>query len=449
MVPSTTPSPTIVGPTQPGNAPVPPSHQSNSLLFSPLSGNSRPNQLNLNNAAFPRLSSSDPFTVYPSSNDPLLVPPLLPDLVTGGPGTLAGSAQPLIGLDRLTFNFDPSRSNLGSCMVDRTDANEPQPALVGAHGTGSDPQNDQALFDLRASTMSSSATGSSLYHPAFASPSTSSMALAGRFPPDVNSVPLPVRGQIAPGFSARRSIGGSSSVCLHPYGGAQQDPHPLYHRPSLQLFSWSSARTARSAPASAQLGASAELPPPSFLSTPLAFPSCNYAPSGRTDSSLLSSNSRLPSASTSSSTPLQSSFTVTEPEETTVLSSCSSHTGSDLSSTSDQSNRVASSPYGRRSYSKQPRLTMEQQADLAQLAKQPIAHLRITTAKTKAASASRRKTPALFVCPVPGCESSFTRALNLRGHLYSHTDQRPYKCRFCDRSFARTHDKRRHEKLVR
>lgn len=44
----------------------------------------------------------------------------------------------------------------------------------------------------------------------------------------------------------------------------------------------------------------------------------------------------------------------------------------------------------------------------------------VTTSATQAASASRRRNEAHFVCPVPGCGSTFTRRFNLRGkHLFS------------------------------
>jgi hypothetical protein len=39
----------------------------------------------------------------------------------------------------------------------------------------------------------------------------------------------------------------------------------------------------------------------------------------------------------------------------------------------------------------------------------------VTTTATQAASASRRRNEAHFVCPVPGCGSTFTRRFNLRG----------------------------------
>lgn len=41
----------------------------------------------------------------------------------------------------------------------------------------------------------------------------------------------------------------------------------------------------------------------------------------------------------------------------------------------------------------------------------------VTTSATQAASASRRRNEAHFICPVPGCGSTFTRRFNLRGPL--------------------------------
>ena len=83
----------------------------------------------------------------------------------------------------------------------------------------------------------------------------------------------------------------------------------------------------------------------------------------------------------------------------------------------------------------------------------------VTTSATQLASASRRRNEAHFVCPVPGCGSTFTRRFNLRGpslsllvtfscslrdigHLRSHTEERPYVCEWpgCKKGFARQHD---------
>ncbi|KAJ7747336.1 hypothetical protein B0H16DRAFT_1555614 [Mycena metata] len=73
----------------------------------------------------------------------------------------------------------------------------------------------------------------------------------------------------------------------------------------------------------------------------------------------------------------------------------------------------------------------------------------VTTSATQAASASRRRNEAHFVCPVPGCGSTFTRRFNLRGHLRSHTEERPYVCDWpnCKKGFARQHDCKRHTAL--
>ncbi|WFD07912.1 hypothetical protein MVES1_003281 [Malassezia vespertilionis] len=73
----------------------------------------------------------------------------------------------------------------------------------------------------------------------------------------------------------------------------------------------------------------------------------------------------------------------------------------------------------------------------------------VTTSAAQAASASRRKAEAVFTCPFPDCGSTFTRQYNLRGHMRSHMDQRPFKCTWpgCGRSFARTHDCKRHHNL--
>ncbi|KAF8639526.1 hypothetical protein AX17_001431 [Amanita inopinata Kibby_2008] len=78
-----------------------------------------------------------------------------------------------------------------------------------------------------------------------------------------------------------------------------------------------------------------------------------------------------------------------------------------------------------------------------------VEKLQVTTSATQMASASRRRNEAHFVCPVPGCGSTFTRRFNLRGHLRSHTEERPYVCSWpgCKKGFARQHDCKRHQAL--
>ncbi|KAJ5547909.1 hypothetical protein N7513_005143 [Penicillium frequentans] len=50
-----------------------------------------------------------------------------------------------------------------------------------------------------------------------------------------------------------------------------------------------------------------------------------------------------------------------------------------------------------------------------------------------------------FRCPL--CPRKFTRAFNLRGHVRTHTDERPFACGVCGRAFTRQHDRRTHEQL--
>ncbi|GJJ06317.1 hypothetical protein Clacol_000508 [Clathrus columnatus] len=73
----------------------------------------------------------------------------------------------------------------------------------------------------------------------------------------------------------------------------------------------------------------------------------------------------------------------------------------------------------------------------------------VTTTATQNASANRRRNDANFRCPVPGCGSTFTRRFNLKGHLRSHTSERPFACEWpgCDKAFARQHDCKRHYQL--
>ncbi|KAI6122213.1 hypothetical protein EDD16DRAFT_795336 [Pisolithus croceorrhizus] len=73
----------------------------------------------------------------------------------------------------------------------------------------------------------------------------------------------------------------------------------------------------------------------------------------------------------------------------------------------------------------------------------------VTSERTAGASHRRRKQEANFMCPVPGCGSTFTRSFNLKGHMRSHNEERPFQCKWpgCGKGFARQHDCKRHEQL--
>ncbi|KAJ7822386.1 hypothetical protein B0H14DRAFT_2370777, partial [Mycena olivaceomarginata] len=73
----------------------------------------------------------------------------------------------------------------------------------------------------------------------------------------------------------------------------------------------------------------------------------------------------------------------------------------------------------------------------------------VTSESTKKASQIRRTQQAKYDCAVPGCGSTFTRRVNLNGHIRAHSDERPFVCSWagCGRAFVRQHDQRRHGQL--
>lgn len=69
-----------------------------------------------------------------------------------------------------------------------------------------------------------------------------------------------------------------------------------------------------------------------------------------------------------------------------------------------------------------------QVSDLYSQEQRRVAKMKVTSVATEVASQSRRTNSGIFQCPIPGCGSTFTRHFNLKGHLRSHNDERPYKC---------------------
>ncbi|KXN81450.1 Serine/threonine-protein kinase HT1 [Leucoagaricus sp. SymC.cos] len=62
----------------------------------------------------------------------------------------------------------------------------------------------------------------------------------------------------------------------------------------------------------------------------------------------------------------------------------------------------------------------------------------VTTGRTASIVHKRRKQEATFVCPIPGCGSTFTRSFNLKGHIRSHKEEKPPStCDGCGKQFAR------------
>lgn len=55
------------------------------------------------------------------------------------------------------------------------------------------------------------------------------------------------------------------------------------------------------------------------------------------------------------------------------------------------------------------------------------------------------KHPHTYQCSL--CPKRFTRAYNLRSHLRTHTDERPFVCTVCGKAYARKHARRHHESL--
>ena len=128
------------------------------------------------------------------------------------------------------------------------------------------------------------------------------------------------------------------------------------------------------------------------------------------------------------------------------LSRRGSYAGLELAIASAGGSQKAESIISGRSQSPRSNVPSASQTDVLP---PQIPKVNVTTGRTANASHRRRKQDANFACTVPGCGSTFTRGFNLKGHLRSHFELKPYKCHWpgCGKGFARQHDCKRHEQL--
>jgi hypothetical protein len=61
-------------------------------------------------------------------------------------------------------------------------------------------------------------------------------------------------------------------------------------------------------------------------------------------------------------------------------------------------------------------------------------------------SAATTETTAKWPCP--HCPKRFTRGFHMRNHIRTHSNERPFSCTVCGKSFVRDYDRKRHEKTV-
>ncbi|KAK0500201.1 hypothetical protein EDD18DRAFT_818881 [Armillaria luteobubalina] len=88
-------------------------------------------------------------------------------------------------------------------------------------------------------------------------------------------------------------------------------------------------------------------------------------------------------------------------------------------------------------------------SDLHSMNVERLSSSRPVCVKRSAHPLSEAKRDVTFMCPFRGCESTFTKSLNLKGHIRSHNEEKLFVSPWpgCGKDFARQHDCKRHEQL--
>lgn len=69
------------------------------------------------------------------------------------------------------------------------------------------------------------------------------------------------------------------------------------------------------------------------------------------------------------------------------------------------------------------------------------------SSSTSSATSSSIGVAAADSFPCPQCNKVFQKPYNLKSHMKTHSNEKPYHCNICFKRFARLHDKKRHELL--
>ncbi|KAJ3138483.1 hypothetical protein HK100_012623 [Physocladia obscura] len=86
----------------------------------------------------------------------------------------------------------------------------------------------------------------------------------------------------------------------------------------------------------------------------------------------------------------------------------------------------------------------QQQQLQQQLQQQQQKQLITPISPTKSAISPTKRPRTVFQCPIPGCEQTFHKEMNLQSHIKTHNSSKIFACFQCIATFRRSHDLRRH-----